>query len=142
MRFARSSIAALSFAVISGCASSGSTATAAAATTGEPNFDAITEADLRRDMVAMASDAFRGREAGTLDELRASAWLADRAREAGLAPGGDDGTYFQFWPMRRTRVAATSHVVVGGRVLALWRDVNVASPVNATIDLPLVFVGA
>src|SRR4051812_9750069 len=58
---------------------------------------AITEADLKRDMFAMAGDNFRGREAGTVDELRASMWVADRAREAGLLPAGDDGSYFQWW---------------------------------------------
>jgi hypothetical protein len=71
-----------------------------------PGLAAIREADLRRDMEALAGDAMRGREAGTLDELRASAWLAERARAAGLEPAGEDGTYFQFWPTRllqRTR---------------------------------------
>jgi hypothetical protein len=32
----------------------------------------IREADLKRDLYAMAGDEMRGREAGTLDELRAS----------------------------------------------------------------------
>ena len=83
----------------------------------------------------------RGREAGTLDELRASAWLADRAREAGLKPGGDDGSYFQFWPMRRIRTSATSRIALDGSPLSLWRDVAVAAPVDASLDLPLVWVG-
>jgi len=47
-------------------------------------IDRIREADLKADMFALASDTMRGREAGTLDELRASGWLALRAREAGL----------------------------------------------------------
>ena len=89
------------------------------ASDGPPAFGAITEADLRRDLEAMASDAMRGREAGTLDEMRASAWVAERAREAGLEPAGDDGTFFQFWPMRRMRLAPRSQVVVGGATLTL-----------------------
>src|SRR5439155_11762473 len=83
----------------------------------------------------------RGREAGTLDEMRASMWLAERAREAGLEPAGDDGTYFQFWPMRRTSLADGSRIAIGGRTLALWREAVVTAPVTAAIDLPIVYVG-
>jgi hypothetical protein len=106
-----------------------------------PAFRSIREADLRSDLEAMASDSFRGREAGTLDELRASAWLAERARAAGLQPAGDDGSYFQFWPMRRVRVANDSRVEIGGRPLMLFRDANVVSPTEATVDAPIVWVG-
>ncbi|MGI9076699.1 MAG: M28 family peptidase [Gemmatimonadaceae bacterium] len=106
-----------------------------------PALTAITEADLRRDLFALAGDAMRGREAGTLDELRASAWVADRAREAGLEPAGDDGTFFQFWPMRRTRTSGTSSISLGGRGIALWTDAVVIFPADSAIDLPLVFVG-
>src|SRR3954469_1333396 len=105
-----------------------------------PALDAIREDDLRRDIFFLASDAMRGREAGTLDEMRASMWVAKVAREAGLEPAGDDGTYFQFWPMRRVRLSDASQIAVGGKSLALWRDVVVTAPVTATIDLPIVFV--
>ncbi|MBA3559418.1 MAG: M28 family peptidase [Gemmatimonadaceae bacterium] len=106
-----------------------------------PALDAITEADLRNDLFALAGDAMRGREAGTLDELRASAWVADRAREAGLEPAGDDGTFFQFWPMRRTRTSDASSISVGGRNIQLWTDAVVIFPSDSAVDLPLVFVG-
>ncbi|MEO6877673.1 MAG: hypothetical protein ABI205_04270, partial [Gemmatimonadaceae bacterium] len=93
----------------SACSSSASTS-AASPNAGAiaPALDAITQTDLRRDIFAMASDAMRGREAGTLDEMRATAWVADRAREAGLQPLGDDGTFFQWWPMRRSRLGEGS----------------------------------
>ncbi|HEY2852504.1 MAG TPA: hypothetical protein VGJ18_06635 [Gemmatimonadaceae bacterium] len=106
-----------------------------------PALDAIREADLRRDIFYLASDAMRGREAGTLDEMRASMWVAKAAREAGLQPAGDDGTYFQFWPMRRVRLSDGSQIAIGGRPLALWKDVVVTAPVTATVDLPLSYVG-
>src|SRR6185437_17182902 len=77
-----------------------------------PGLSAITEADLRRDMFAMASDAMRGREAGTLDEMRATGWVAEQARAAGLQPAGDDGTFFQWWPMRRTRLSENSQITI------------------------------
>jgi hypothetical protein len=106
-----------------------------------PALDAITEAELRRDVFAMASDSMRGREAGELDEMRASVWVAERAREAGLLPAGDDGTYFQFFPLRCVRVAGNSRVTLGGEALALARDVVVVAPVDAGVDLPVVWVG-
>jgi Peptidase family M28 len=114
-------------------------ASAPRATASPPALDAITETDLRRDLFTLAGDAMRGREAGTLDEMRASVWLADRAREAGLEPAGDDGTFFQFWPMRRTRLSDASTITVAGRPLVLWRDVVVTTPITASVDLPLAF---
>jgi len=105
-----------------------------------PGFSAITEADLRRDIFILAGDGMRGREAGTLDEQRATEWLVDRAREAGLEPAGDDGTFLQYWPMRRTRVSETTSIELGGRPLSLWRDVVVTSRVAASVDLPLMLL--
>ena len=103
-------------------------------------MDAIREEELRRDIYFLAGDAMRGREAGTLDEMRASMWIAERARAAGLEPAGDEGTFFQFWPMRRVRLAEGSQIAIGGRPLKLWRDVVVTAPVTSSIDLPMVFI--
>ena len=64
-------------------------------------IDRITEADLKADLFTLAGDAMRGREGGTLDEMAASVWVAERARQAGLLPAGDNGTYFQFFPLER-----------------------------------------
>jgi hypothetical protein len=75
----------------------------------------ITEADIKRDLFALAGDEMRGREGGTLDEMTASVWLAERAREAGLQPAGENGTYFQFFPLERYRVSASSPVTIGGK---------------------------
>ncbi|HEV7590542.1 MAG TPA: hypothetical protein VGO40_20705 [Longimicrobium sp.] len=86
----------------------GAVAPSAWAQTAPPRLATIREAELRRDLFAMANDSFRGREAGTLDEWRASLWLAEQARAAGLQPAGDDGTYFQLVPMRRVRVSGAS----------------------------------
>ncbi len=107
-----------------------------------PALERIREDEIRRDLFQLAGDAMRGREAGTLDELRASMWVADRAREAGLLPAGEDGSYFQWWPMRRVRTGETSTVTLDGRPLALGRDVIVVAPTPARLsDLPLLDVG-
>jgi len=82
----------------------------------------------------------RGREAGTLDEMRATGWVAERAREAGLAPAGDDGTYFQWWSIRRTRLSENSRILIGQSSLHLWSDVVALNNLSATLDVPIVYV--
>lgn len=110
-------------------------ATAAAAA--QDPIEKIREADLKRDLFALAGDAMRGREGGTLDEMTASAWVAERAREAGLLPAGDNGTYFQFFPLQRFRVSAASTVTVDGQPLRMGRDVLPDNTVAATVDAPV-----
>ena len=109
-----------------------------------PGLAAIRPSDLRRDLFAMAGDAMRGREAGTLDELRASMWVAEQARAAGLQPGGDDGTFFQFWPMRRVRLTENSRVALaaGGDTLrSPWAtDWAPYTRADAQLDVPIVWL--
>lgn len=126
-----------------GCAPNASVRTSAPGAGGEslPGLSAITGPDLQRDLAALAGDAMRGREAGTLDELRASGWLVEQIRGIGLAPAGEDGTYYQWWNMRRIRLSDASQVTVGGTPLTMWKDVVVTTPTDVTADLPLVFVG-
>ena len=105
-----------------------------------PQLGAIIEADLTRDLYALGGDNFRGREGGTLDEMRASGWLADRMREAGLEPAGEDGTFFQWIPMRRYRQSDESRITIGGTAVKLFAEAAVIAPVDASIDAELVFV--
>ena len=107
-----------------------------------PALAAIDTATLRRDLFTLAGDSLRGREAGTLDEMRAAAWVADRAREIGLRPAGDDGTYFQFFPMRRLRTADGARVVLDGMPLEAWEEAAVVAPVDAALSqVPMVWIG-
>ncbi|MGZ8471320.1 MAG: hypothetical protein ACXW61_16210, partial [Gemmatirosa sp.] len=107
-----------------------------------PALAAIDTALLRHDLFALAGDALAGREAGTEDELRAAAWVAERARAAGLRPAGDDGTYFQFFPMRRVRVANGARVVLDGTPLGVWDEAAIVAPVDATLgQVPMIWIG-
>ena len=101
-------------------------------------LSAIKRDDITRDLEAMASDAMRGREAGTIDEMRASMWVADAARQAGLEPAGLDGGWFQWWNMRRIQQSASSRVTIGDRALTLWKDVIVRTPNEMSVDVPIV----
>ena len=66
------------------------------AQTNPPALNAIRIQDLKQDVYNLAGANFKGRSAGTLDELKASMWLAEKYRAIGLKPAGDDGTYFQY----------------------------------------------
>lgn len=101
---------------------------------------AIQQEEIRKDLFTLADDHFRGREAGTLDELKASMWVAEQARKAGLEPAGDDGTYFQFYSLVRERVSDRSTVKIGNRTFDLWKDVIVWEPCFAAVDAPIVYV--
>ncbi len=105
-------------------------------------IDRIRQSDLKSDLFTLAGDAMRGREGGTLDEITASMWIADRARQAGLQPAGDNGTYFQFFPLERYRVSAGSVVKLGGKSLRMGRDVVPDNPVLADVDAPVVTASA
>jgi hypothetical protein len=118
----------------------------AKAATGTPRVpaavSAIREGDLKRDMYALGGDEMRGREAGTLDEMRASMWLADEMRKIGLTPYGEGGSWFQWWNMRRTRISnASSSVSIRGRSLALWTSITPTSNTAADVSATTLFVG-
>jgi len=115
--------------------------TAAQADRTPPALAAIKEADLQRDIGLLAGDHFRGREAGTLDELKVAVWWADILKAEGLKPAGDDGTYFQYFSMWRNRIAATSTISIGNQHLQLWKDVLVAQTAPAHLSVPVVYAG-
>ncbi|QJW89211.1 M28 family peptidase [Spirosoma taeanense] len=104
-------------------------------------LSSITESDVKRDLFALGGDHFRGREAGTLDELKASVWIAEQLRAMGLEPAGDDGTYFQFFHIQRTRITETSRLSIGNHPLTHGQDAFILAPAIASVDAPLVFVG-
>jgi hypothetical protein len=70
----------------------------------------------RKDASYLASDELGGREIGSEGERLASAYIAERFREIGLAPKGDSGSFFQnfdFVPR------ANPHVMQAGDSLSM-----------------------
>src|SRR5262245_40284556 len=126
-------------AIVASCSSANSPSTTTSASpmlagsSVPPGLGDITQSAIRRDIFALGGDAMRGREAGTLDEMRATGWVAERAREAGLLPAGEDNTYFQWWPLRRTRLSENSQIAVAGKTLLLWRDVVLLNNQSASV---------
>ena len=106
-----------------------------------PGLALIKESDLKKDLYAFADAHFKGRSAGTLDELKSSMWLAEQYRAIGLLPAGDDGTYLQFFTMWRNRIADNSSIRMQGKNLNLWKDVSVAQMANTHFSGPIVYLG-
>ena len=89
----------------------------------------------------MASPAMRGREGGTPDEMRASMWVAEQYRRIGLKPMGNDGTWFQWFDMTRTRVSATaSRATIGGKAMTLFGDFIPLGVVPAEASGPVLWI--
>jgi hypothetical protein len=106
----------------------------------KPLVSAITEKDLKTDMYQLAADQFWGREAGTLDELKVSMWFADKMKEAGMKPAGENGTFFQFFEMYRHQINPQSSVTIGDKKLRLWKDILVQDVTDNQFTAPIVYL--
>jgi len=62
-----------------------------------PGLSLIRETDIKKDVYDISAPFFKGRGGGTIDELNASVWLAEKFRTLGIKPAGDQGTYFQYF---------------------------------------------
>ena len=111
--------------------------------------DASGPARIEADVRFLADDLLEGRAAGTRGYDLASLYVANRYRAIGLAPAGDDGTYFQRVPLleaRRQREGAQFLLQRdGGDVDFVFQDeflpgVNFNAASHA-VSAPLVFVG-
>ena len=96
---------------------------------------------LKKDMYELAASHFNGRSAGTIDELKAAAWLAERYKAIGLIPAGDDGTFLQFFTMWRNRIANSTKISINKKPLQLWDDVLVAQMANKSVTAPVIYLG-
>jgi hypothetical protein len=99
-----------------------------------PALSSIKASDLKKDIFELAGDAFRGRRGGTLDEMRGAVWVAQKAQKAGLKPAGDDGTYFQFFNIHRSRISSESTFTINNQKLQLWKDVWPSQTLDLTLS--------
>jgi Zn-dependent M28 family amino/carboxypeptidase len=107
------------------------------------------EARIATDVRTLADDRFEGREAGTRGYDLAADYVAKRYRELGLAPAGDDGTYFQAVPLLRATIqqeGAALAITRNGRTIALrFQDQFLPAPnyhqAAHAVEAPAVFVG-
>jgi hypothetical protein len=118
--------------LVAACRQSGSQgpAPAAGATRGElplkyaaqPTSAGITEGNLMSRLYVFADDSMQGRAAGTIGNVKGTDYIAAQARQIGLRPSGDGGTYFQTIPLVRRQFDASLAAAVDGAPLTPWRD--------------------
>jgi len=87
----------------------------------------ITEADLQRRLYLIADDSLMGRESGSEGDYKTADYIASEFKRLGLAPAGENGTYFQTVPFWRAAIDPRSRIEVGGAELEVGRDFVPAS---------------
>ena len=87
-----------------------------------PTVAAITAADLMTRLYIFSDDSMTGREAGTTGNIKGTEYIAGELKRLGLKPAGDNGTYFQDFPLESTKPDPATRVAVGDEVLTIGKD--------------------
>jgi Zn-dependent M28 family amino/carboxypeptidase len=87
----------------------------AAAVPSGPAENEIQESELVKHLQVLASDEMEGRAPSTPGGQRAAQYLADQLKTIGVAPAGDNGTYFQEVPIVESVVDRSFTLSVPGR---------------------------
>lgn len=117
--------------------------------TQRPGFDRIREADLRADLMFLASDALQGRMSLQPGDDAAVQWIAAEFAKAGLVPAATDAkgapSWFQPVPLieYRANPAASALTLRLGSAEQSWKSPEVLGGFRDDIDLaaPLTFAG-
>lgn len=105
------------------------------------NTDGITAAQLKKYLTFIASDELEGRDTPSRGLDIAAMYIADHLESWGLKPAGDNGTYFQKFPLRRTKIdAAASRLAFNGQNYAYGADF-LANPTAGNVSGNVVFAG-
>ncbi len=107
------------------------------------------QAAMKAHVMFLASDALKGRDAGSPEYEIAANYVASQFYAQGLVPAGDDGSYLQKVPLISYKLADKGDFVLtmkGGKPVPLVFGTDFvpsANPAKATtsVDAPLVFVG-
>jgi hypothetical protein len=107
------------------------------------------QAAMKAHVMFLASDAMRGREAGSPEFDIAAQYVAAQFYAAGLRPGGDDGSYLQRVPLVGYKLADKGNFVwtpAKGKPQTLVFGEDFAPSPNAakaetSLNAPIVFVG-
>ncbi|GAA0439115.1 MULTISPECIES: M28 family metallopeptidase [Sphingomonas] len=106
------------------------------------------QAALKAHVAFLASDALRGREAGTPDYDVAAEYVAAQMLAAGLTPGGKDGSWFQPVPLVAAKPAGepTMALRVAGQAVPMafgtdWTIRVTPTAERIALSAPVVFAG-
>lgn len=108
--------------------------------------ETITPADIHARIEFLSHDRFRGRNTPSPELDLAAAYLVNQYRLWGLRPGGENGTYYQWYPyaLRKLDVDRAALAFAGPRgTVALNRgnDFYVAGSTSGTVTGAPVFIG-
>ncbi len=100
----------------------------------KPTEAAITANDLRSRLYRYAHDSMAGREAGTLENVKATDYIASEFQRLGLVPAGENGTWFQEVPYGRLQYLQDRSVLaIGNRQLGTGTDWAPLAPSAASM---------
>jgi Zn-dependent M28 family amino/carboxypeptidase len=139
----RTAFAILTLAALAACSQPPAEPVAAPAPTG-PAEDRIQEAALVTHVQELSSDQMEGRAPSTPGGQRAAQYLADQLKGMGVAPAGDNGSYFQEVPIVESVVDRTFTLSVPGRTYRYLNDVVAFSGTEQSrvhVQGDVVFVG-
>jgi Zn-dependent M28 family amino/carboxypeptidase len=118
-----------------------------AAVHAEPTI-AISADRIKNDVLELSSDAFLGRGPGEAGEAKATAYLSESLKNAGLQPAGENGSWLQDVPLVRLdrQPGASLSLSIAGTAVPLQLGHNatlaLVNPGHTAIDnAPLVFAG-
>lgn len=104
----------------------------------------IAESDLRTWLTYLSSDELQGRRIFTEGYGLAAQYVAERLKEIGVKPGGDNGTYFQTVKQREYRITNNSTLTIeapGKPPVVFKHGDGVTFPTNAGGRQTLTFDG-
>ena len=109
---------------------------------GGPTVQPVTPCDLMTRLYVYAADSMQGREAGSSDALRATAYIEREVRRLGLVPAGDRGGYFQYLPVTaRTLDPAVTRIIAGTSIFYLDQDFTTTPAATRSITAEVIFGG-
>lgn len=108
---------------------------------GGPTVAAITACDLMTRLYIYSADSMRGREAGTPDAIRATAYIEREVKRLGLRPAGDNGSYFQYMPVTARVATKASSITAGGKTFHEGADFSAPGTADRTVTGEVVFGG-
>jgi aminopeptidase YwaD len=103
----------------------------------------LSQARYMEDVTFLSRDEMQGRASGSPELELAADYIAERFREAGLTPAGDDGSYFQSFEVTTgADTGAANSLRLGTTDLSIDEDfVPILFSNTSQIEAPLVFAG-
>ncbi len=106
------------------------------------NVEGITAAQMKDYLEFIASDELEGRDTPSRGLDIAAKYIASHLSRWGLKPAGDNGTYFQSFPLRRAKLdPAKTAGEFNGQKLVFGEDFYLPIYPAGTLSAPLVYVG-